>query len=86
MILTLKATPKASKTTIKRFKNEILYVAVAAPAEKGEANEALVRFLAKHFKIPPGEIQILSGKAGRIKKIKLPLADEVFKKLLEKAP
>jgi uncharacterized protein (TIGR00251 family) len=81
MILTVKTTPNAPKTEIKRFENGILYMAVAAPAEKGEANDVLVRFLAKFLQIPVGDIKILSGKTARMKKIKLPFEEAALRKL-----
>ena len=82
MLLTVKTTPNSPQTAIKRFENDILYVAVAAPAEKGQANDTLIRFLAKLLKTPASEIKILSGQTARLKKIKLPIKEDVFKKLI----
>ena len=77
MLLTVKASPNAPKTLIKRYENGILYVAVAAPAEDGEANKTLLKFLAKTFGVPLSEIKLLSGSTARLKKVKLPL-EEIF--------
>ena len=84
MILTAKTTPNAPKTQIKRYENGTLYIAVAAPAERGEANDALVRFLAKTFQIPTTEIKILSGKTARLKKINLPMEELTFLGLISR--
>ena len=78
MILTVKTTPNASHTHIKRYENDILYVAVAAPAQDGQANETLLRFLIKFLQVPATDIKILSGKTARLKKIRLPLSKEAL--------
>jgi len=82
VILTVKVTPAAPKACIKRYENGILYVAVDAPADKGEANKALVRFLAKTFRISVAEIKLLSGAAARMKRIKLPMEEAAVKERL----
>lgn len=83
MLLTIKATPGAPQTQIKRFENGILYVAVAAPPEKGQANDALVRFLAKKFGVPAGEIKVVSGATARLKRVKLPVTEEQLRAAVE---
>lgn len=78
MILSVKVSPHASCNVIKRYENGILYVDVAACPEKGEANEALVRFLAKTLKLEAQAIKIVSGKTARLKKLKLPLDEKAL--------
>jgi uncharacterized protein (TIGR00251 family) len=83
MLLTVKVSPGAPKTAIKRYENGILYVAVAAAPEKGEANAALIRFLAKELGVAAGEINVVTGAAGRMKRVKLPLTEEVLSRHFE---
>jgi len=49
-----------------------LTVAVAARPTGGEANRALVRFLAREFGLSPEEVRITSGTRSRIKIVELP--------------
>jgi uncharacterized protein (TIGR00251 family) len=44
-------------------------VKVKEPPEKGRANQAVVRLLAKHFGVPQSQIKILSGFKSRSKVI-----------------
>jgi uncharacterized protein (TIGR00251 family) len=44
-----------------------LKLAVTAPAEKGRANAAMIRLLAKGWRLPKGAIQLAAGAGGRDK-------------------
>jgi len=44
-------------------------VKVKEPPEKGRANQAVVRLLAKHFGVPQSQLKILSGFKSRSKVI-----------------
>lgn len=48
-----------------------LTVYLRAKAHDGEANEALIKFLAKHFKTSKTSIKIVRGHKSRIKTIEL---------------
>ncbi len=47
-------------------------VAINAKPVDGKANEALIRFLARAFDLPSGEVRITSGARSKIKVIELP--------------
>jgi uncharacterized protein (TIGR00251 family) len=66
MILTVKATPNAKFSAIKRYTNGILYVAVAAPPEEGKANTELLRFLKIVLGVAP---KLLTGSTSHTKRI-----------------
>ena len=51
-----------------------LRIKVAAPPREGEANEELVRFLAKRFSFPRREIVVESGDKSRTKLVSAPAA------------
>jgi uncharacterized protein (TIGR00251 family) len=70
--LTVKITPNAKKSEIVGFENSILKVKIAAAPVDGKANEALVKFLAKEWKIPKTSIQFLHGESSRTKVIEVP--------------
>jgi len=46
-------------------------IRVKSAPEKGKANAELIKFLAKEFSVPKENIEIISGKADRIKLIRI---------------
>jgi uncharacterized protein (TIGR00251 family) len=61
-----------------------LLVAIGARPVNGEANQALVRFLARAFGLSPGEVRITSGARSRTKVVELPgITPERIKEVLE---
>ncbi len=50
----------------------IIKIAISAKPMDGEANEELIRFLAREFGLSPNEITITSGKRSRSKIVELP--------------
>lgn len=50
---------------------ETLKIDIAAIAEKGKANNELIKFLAKEFLVKRDNIKIVSGAGDRIKLVKL---------------
>ena len=70
--LRIKVWPGAGKT---EFREEMvdgtLKVAVAAPPERGKANTALIKFLAREFLVDKSAVRILSGVGERLKLVKI---------------
>jgi hypothetical protein len=64
--------PGASTDEVTRLADGSLLVRVRARAREGEANEAVVRALARHFRIPKTSIRIVSGHKSRSKLLELP--------------
>jgi len=71
MKYTIKIIPKSSKTEIVEEKDNFLKIKLCAIPEKGKANEALIRFLSKHFGVSKSNIQIVKGETSRDKIIKI---------------
>lgn len=46
-------------------------IRVKSAPEKGKANAELIKFLAKEFSVPKENVEIISGKADRIKLIRI---------------
>jgi hypothetical protein len=63
--------PKSSKNEVVGPYRDGIKVKVTAPPTEGKANEALVKLLAKEFKIPPSSIEILKGHHCREKVIRV---------------
>jgi uncharacterized protein len=75
LVLALKITPKAPRTAwAGTLDDGTIKIRVAAPPEKGKANEALVRFLARQLNIPPANVEILSGATAQRKQVRVSAA------------
>lgn len=70
--LRVKVLAGAGKTEfIEEMADGTLKIAVAAIPEKGKANLALIKFLAKELGADKNEIKIISGAGERLKLIKI---------------
>ena len=68
----LKVTPKAARAGVTGVETDaagraVLKVRVTAPAEGGKANAALVKLLAKAWKLPKGALKVVAGGKDRRK-------------------
>jgi len=63
--------PKSSKNEAAGPYRDGIKVKVTAPPVEGKANEALIRFLAKEYGIPPSCIEIIKGLHSREKTLKI---------------
>ncbi len=73
--LRIKVRPGAPKTavrgTLDTEEGQTIKIDVAAPAEKGKANEELIRYLAEELKINKDKFGIISGAGEKLKLIKI---------------
>jgi hypothetical protein len=67
--LRIHCQPRASKTEIVGLHGDALKVRLAAPPVEGQANAELCQFLAQYFGVLGQEVQILSGKGARQKRV-----------------
>ncbi len=65
--------PNAKKTAIIGVVDQELQISVHARAQEGEANKALINYLAKLLKIPKTKIILERGQESRHKQISMPL-------------
>lgn len=70
--LAVKVTPKASRTRVIGLSRNadggaLLAVAVSAPPEDGKANAALIKLLAKQWRLPRSALTVTAGAASRHK-------------------
>jgi len=61
--------PGASRTEFAGRHGERIKVRLAARAVEGKANQALVEFLAQHYKVPKRNVRIESGLKSRQKRV-----------------
>ena len=61
------ATPRASRNALCAWHDGRLKVALAAPPVDGEANKALVKFIAEILNVAKSAVSVASGATGRRK-------------------
>ncbi len=69
MILELHVQPGASRTEFAGKHGERIKVRLAAPAQDGKANAALIEFLADYYGVPRRSVRITSGLKSRQKRV-----------------
>jgi len=69
--LRVRVQPSARNDVIAGVREGVLIVRVVAPPERGAANLALKRFLAKELQIAPSSIHLLRGRSTREKLLRL---------------
>lgn len=67
----LKVTPSSGKQQLHRDKSGIIKCMLKSPPERGKANQELILFLTKLWKLRPGNIEIIRGLTDRKKTIKI---------------
>ena len=70
-LLTVKATPRASRTEIAGADAAWLRIRLQAPPVDGRANEALTEFLAEKLDLPRRAVAVVAGETGRLKKVQI---------------
>jgi uncharacterized protein (TIGR00251 family) len=68
-ILLVHVVPGASRTEVAGLHGDRLKVKVAAPPEKGAANEALLTFLARRLGVPKSAVRLTGGAQSRAKAV-----------------
>ena len=67
MYIKVKVIPEAKKDEIRDTGPNRYEVKVKAPAERGLANEAVLKLLAQHLKLPSSHLRLISGHHERSK-------------------
>ena len=68
--IAVRVTPRASRNKIvEMLADGTIKVHIAAPPVDGEANEALIRFMAEVLNVPKSRLEIVAGQSGRDKLI-----------------
>jgi uncharacterized protein len=71
VVLELLIQPRASRTRVVGEHDGRLKIQLAAPPVDGEANAALIEFLAKALDVPRRDIELLTGETGRRKRVRV---------------
>ena len=67
----IKARPRARLDKVEEQPDGTLPVWTLAPPDKGSANHAIVRLIAKHFGVATGRVTLLRGATSRNKLFKI---------------
>ncbi|MCW8854974.1 MAG: DUF167 family protein [Gammaproteobacteria bacterium] len=71
LYLRVRIQPKASKDEFAEQLGNAIKIRITAPPVDGKANNHLIAFLAKKFGVAKSKIEIISGKTGRLKQLKI---------------
>ena len=72
MTLRVKVIPRSAKSEIVgEMADGTLKVKIAAPPEKGKANDTLCAFLADHYGVPRNAVTIVSGHSAALKLVRI---------------
>lgn len=72
MDINVKVIPRAARSEVAGYQPDgALKVRIAAPPEKGKANEALCELLSAHFGVPRRNVVILRGETSPRKRIRI---------------
>jgi uncharacterized protein (TIGR00251 family) len=74
--LSVRVTPSAGRDAVLGWQGDALRLSVAAPAERGKANEAVIRLLASAVGLPRDRLRIVRGHTARRKVIAIEGLDE----------
>jgi uncharacterized protein (TIGR00251 family) len=69
LIFKVRVVPRSSRNEIVGEHDGALRVKLTAPPVEGAANTALVRILARAFKVSPAAVEIISGQTSRTKTV-----------------
>jgi uncharacterized protein (TIGR00251 family) len=83
IILNIRVVPRAAKDGFAGLLGDALKIRIQAPPVDGKANAYLIRFLARHWKVARGNIEIIYGETGRNKRLRISHpTDKMRKELL----
>ena len=66
-----KVVPGSSRTTVVGLLDGMIKVKVAAPPEKGKANQCLVAFLAKQLGLRKNAVRVVTGQSNPVKHVRV---------------
>ncbi len=71
MKISVLVKPNSRKESVERLSDGALEVRVNAPPVEGQANEAVIEALARHFSVPKSAVSIVRGARGKKKVVEI---------------
>lgn len=75
IVLPLYVQPGARATGLAGRHGDMIKVRVAAPAERNRANAAVCRLLADELGVRPADVDVVSGRTSRLKRVRVHRVD-----------
>ena len=69
--LSVRVVPRSAKEGVAGYEGGVVRIRLNAPPVEGQANESLVRFLARTLGVPKSRITLVSGGKGRSKIVRV---------------
>jgi uncharacterized protein (TIGR00251 family) len=80
----VKLLPRSSRNQFLGKEGDVYRISVTDPPVDGKANRALISLLSKKLEVPKRNIEIVSGKRSRIKRIRVHgISGDVISNMLE---
>ncbi len=76
ILVQVKAVPGSSRSLVAGLRDGALLVRVAAPPEKGKANEELRACVARALGLAKSSVELVSGASSRRKRLSIPASAE----------
>jgi uncharacterized protein len=71
LVIRLKVQPRSSQNGFAEVMEDRIKLRLTTPPVDGKANDHLTKYLSRLFKVPKGQVLILSGETGRDKRVKI---------------
>jgi uncharacterized protein len=71
IVLTVHVQPGAKRNEVSGPYGDALKIRIASPPVDGQANAALIAFLAKLFAVPARQVRLLRGQSARYKTVEI---------------
>jgi len=71
LLIRLKVQPRSSQNGFAEVMEDRIKLRLTTPPVDGKANAHLIKYLSRLFKVPKGQVLILSGETGRDKRVKI---------------
>ena len=71
VFIRVRVQPRASRDQVAGIQGEAIKIRISAPPVEGEANDALVKFLAKQLGVPRSAVEVVRGQTGRKKTVRV---------------
>ena len=81
-VIQVKVVPKASRDEVAGWLGERLKLRVSAPPERGKANAAVEKLLAKVLGLPPSAVRVVAGAATPLKSVEIDAPEDVVRERL----
>jgi len=85
LVIRIKVQPKARKDTFCEVMGDRLKIRITAPPVDGKANQHLITFLAKQFKVSKSQVCLLSGECSREKRFEI-LSPKKLPEFIQRPP